>query len=181
MKRLFISMTAVTILSAFLSTGVSAQDIDMAEVREVVKLPVDEILGNVPVLSITMENYWDTIQKRKRPKVVFFYSNRNAPSQRVASLIRYIAPDYSDRIEFRMVKVVETGRPNAKLQKDLQERFSLDKTPGILFYDNVGDKMVLEDEDYIDADFKEFRTPKMFLWKTYYSAVRKELDQLLAD
>jgi len=41
--------------------------------------------------------------------------------------------------------------------------------------------MILEDEDYVDADFKEFRTPKMFLWKTYYSAVRKELDQLLAD
>ncbi len=181
MKRLFISMTAVTILSVFVSTGTSAQDIDMAEVRELVKLSVDEILSNVPVLSITIENYWDTIQKRKKPKVVFFYSNKNAPSQRVASLIRYIAPDYSDRVAFRMVKVVETGRPNAKLQKDLQGRFSLDKTPGILFYDNVGDKMVLEDEDYIDADFTEFRTPKMFLWKTYYSAVRKELDQLLAD
>jgi len=41
--------------------------------------------------------------------------------------------------------------------------------------------MVLEDEDYIDADFKEFRTPRMFLWKTYYNAVRKELDKLLAD
>ncbi len=82
---------------------------------------------------------------------------------------------------FRRVKVVETGKPDAKLRKDYEARYSLDKTPGILFYDNVGDKMVLEDEDYVDADFKEFRTPKMMLWKTYYSAVRKELDQLLAD
>lgn len=171
----------VTILVVFVSTGTSAKDINMAEVRELVKLSVDEILGNTPVLSITADKYWETIQKRNRPKVVLFYSNKDAPSRRVATLIHYIAPDYSDRLAFRMVKVVETGKPDAKLAKDLQARFSLDKTPGILFYDNVGDKMVLEDEDYVDADFKEFRTPKMLFWKTYYSAVRKELDQLLAD
>jgi len=41
--------------------------------------------------------------------------------------------------------------------------------------------LVLEDEDYIDADFKEFRTPSMLLWSVYYSAVCKELDKLLAD
>lgn len=89
--------------------------------------------------------------------------------------------EYGDRISFRMVKVVEEGKPDPKLEKDLQARFSLDKTPGILFYDHVGDEMVLKDEDYIDPDFKEFRTPRMFLWKTYYSAVRKELAELLAD
>jgi len=171
----------VTIFSVFISPGISAKDIDMAEVRELVKQSVDEILGDVPVLPVTIDEYWDTIQKRKKPKVVFFYSNKDAPSRRVATLIRYVALDYSDRLVFRMVKVVETGKPDAKLKKDLQVRFSLDKTPGILFYDNIGDEMILEDEDYVDADFKEFRTPKMFLWKTYYSAVRKELDQLLAD
>ena len=53
--------------------------------------------------------------------------------------------------------------------------------PGILFYDNVGTKMVLEDEDYIDADFKEFRTHRMILWKKYYNAVRKELDKQLLE
>lgn len=181
MKR-FLNITIVaTIIAVSTSTGTSAKDIDMAEVRRLVKLSVDEILGDVPVPSITMDKYWDTIRKRKQPKVVFFYSNKDAPSRRVATLIRYVALDYSDRLAFRMVKVVETGKPDAKLRKDLQARFSLDKTPGILFYDNVGDEMVLEDEDYIDADFKEFRTPKMFLWKTYYSAVRKELDRLLAD
>ncbi len=40
--------------------------------------------------------------------------------------------------------------------------------------------MVLEEEDYIEADFKDFRTPKMLIWKTYYSGVRKELDKLLS-
>jgi len=41
--------------------------------------------------------------------------------------------------------------------------------------------MVLEKEGYINPDFKEFRTPLMLLWTTYYAAVRKELDRLLAD
>jgi len=40
---------------------------------------------------------------------------------------------------------------------------------------------VLEEEDYVDPDFKEFRTPQMFLWQTYYKAVRNALDALLAD
>ena len=181
MKHYFYIPIVVTILAVFISTGTSAKDIDMAEVRELVKLSVDEILADVPVLPITIDKYWETIRKRKKPKVVFFYSNKDAPSRRVATLIRYVALDFSDRIAFRMVKVVETGKPDANLKKELQSRFSLDKTPGILFYDNVGDEMILEDEDYIDADFKEFRTPKMFLWKTYYSTVAKELDQLLAD
>ena len=181
MKRFFPIPLVDTLIAVSISTGTSAKDIDMAEVRELVKLSVDEILGDVPVLPITIDKYWDNIRKRKKPKVVFFYSNKDAPSRRVATLIRYVALDYSDRLAFRMVKVVETGKPDAKLGRELQAGFSLDKTPGILFYDNVGDEMVLEDEDYIDADFKEFRTPKMFLWKTYYSGVRKELDKLLAD
>jgi len=41
--------------------------------------------------------------------------------------------------------------------------------------------MVLEEEDYIEAGFKEFRTPKMFIWNSYYSGVRKALDKVLSD
>ena len=41
--------------------------------------------------------------------------------------------------------------------------------------------MVLEEEDYIEADFKDFRTPKMFIWNIYYTGVRKKLDKLLSD
>ncbi len=171
----------IAIVSVLISTDTSAEDINMSEVRKLAKLPVDEILDGVPVTAIKIDTYWKTIRGRKRPNVVFFYTNNDGPSQRVATLIRFVAMDYSDRLSFRRVKVVEVGKPDARLRKDLEARFSLDKTPGILFYDNVGDKMVLEDEDYVDADFKEFRTPKMLLWKAYYSAVRKELDLLLAD
>ena len=41
--------------------------------------------------------------------------------------------------------------------------------------------MVLEGEDYMEADYKEFRTPNMFIWRTYYLEVRKELENLLSD
>ena len=181
MWRYFTCLITVAVFGILISADTSAKDIDMTEVRKLAKLSVDEILHGSPVPEIQIKKYWETIKGRKRPKVVFFYSNNDGPSQRVATLIRFIAIDYSDRMAFRRVKVVETGKPDAKLRKNYEARYSLDKTPGILFYDNVGDKMVLEDEDYVDADFKEFRTPKMMLWKTYYSAVRKELDQLLAD
>ena len=181
MLRYFYYVVSIVVLGVLISADTSAKDIDMAEVRKLANLPVDEILDGALVPEIEINKYWKTVRWRKRPKVVFFYSNNDAPSQRVATLIRFVAMEYSDRLAFRRVKVVEAGKPDAKLRKDLEARYSLDKTPGILFYDNVGDKMVLEDEDYVDADFKEFRTPRMLLWKTYYSAVRKELDQLLAD
>ena len=181
MWRYFSCLITVAVFGILISADTSAKDIDMTEVRKLAKLSVDDILNVVLVPEIKIDNYWETIRGRKRPKVVFFYSNNDGPSQRVATLIRFIAMDYSDRLAFRRVKVVETGKPDAKLRKNLVARFSLDNTPGILFYDNVGDKMVLEGEDYVDADFKEFRTPKMLLWKTYYSAVRKELDRLLSD
>ncbi len=181
MWRYFYCLIALAIVAVLISTYTSAEDINMSEVRKLAKLSVDDILDGVPVTPIKIDTYWKTIRERKRPKVVFFYSNNDGPSQRVATLVRFIAMEYSDRLAFRRVKVVEAGKPDARMRKDLEARCSLDKTPGILFYDNVGDKMVLEDEDYVDADFKDFSTPKMLLWKTYYSVVRKELDLLLAD
>jgi hypothetical protein len=45
----------------------------------------------------------------------------------------------------------------------------------------VAAEMVLKEEDYIEADFKEYRTPNMFIWNIYYTGVRKELDKLLSD
>jgi len=84
-------------------------------------------------------------------------------------------------LSFIRVQVDEKSKPDKNTASDLLSRFSLDKTPGILFYDNVGENMVLEDEEYIDADHKEYRTPRMFFWNTCYSGVRKELDKLLAD
>jgi len=153
--------------------------IDMAEIRRLSKLSVEKILENSSVLDINLENYWSIVGGRKKPLVVFFYSNNDESSQRVATLFKYISSDYTENIAFTRVKVVENGKPDKATAKKLASNFGLDKTPGILFYDNTGNEMALDDEGYLNPDFKEFRTPKMLLWKTYYLAVRKELNQLI--
>jgi len=176
------SFRLLLIISLFFSGLVSAsKDISMKEVREIAKTPVDEILGQETIEVFSLENYWKSVHGRKQPLIVFFYSNHDGPSQRVATLIKYLSPHYTSKISFARLKVSENGKPDKDLAKQLNKSFSLDSTPGILFYDNVNSDMILEDEDYIDADFKEFRNPSMFFWKTYYSAVKKELDALLAD
>jgi len=180
MRKVFF-FTAIFFSLTFIFCAQANKDINMNEVSELAKLSVDEILKNSPVETFAVEDYGRYVQGRNKPLVVFFYSNIDGPSQRLATLIRYIAPHYKNKMSFGRVKVVEKGKPEKIRTKMLASKYSLDDTPGILFYHKVGKVMVLEDEEYIDADFKEFRTPSMVLWKTYYKAVRKELDKLLAD
>lgn len=159
---------------------IASDEINMKEVKKLAKKPVDVILNqDLEVFSI--KDYWKSVHNRDKPLVVFFYSNNHGPSQRLATLIKYVSPHYSNKLSFARLKVNEQGIPEKGLADDLNKKFSLDSTPGILFYDNVSKDMVLEHEDYIDADFKEFRSPGMLLWKTYYTEVRKELDKLLSD
>ncbi len=180
MAKIFYWLMLITHLA--LCYGVYANDnINMQDVRQLAELPVDEILKESPIEIIEINSYWDNVRSRKKPLVVLFYSNNDGASQRIATLIKYISTEYNNKLDFGRVRVSKNGKPNKGKAKILSKSYSLDDTPGILFYDNVGTEMVLEDEDYIDADFKEFRTPSMFLWKTYYRAVREELDKLLAD
>jgi len=155
--------------------------VNIKEVRRLAKLPVSQILQNSSIEIISIEHYWLKVRGRTKPLVVFFYSEIDSDSQRLATLIKYITPHYQTKLSFARVQVAEKGKPDKNTASDLRSRYSLDKTPGILYYDNVAAKMVLEEEDYIEADFKEFRTPKMFIWNIYYTGVRKELDKLLSD
>ena len=155
--------------------------VNIKEVRRLAKLPVNEILLGSSIEIISIDRYWARVRGRTNPLVVFFYADNDGDSQRLATLIKYVIPHYQNKLSFARVQVSEVGKPGKNTASDLRVRYSLDKTPGILYYDNVGEKMVLEEEDYIEADFKEYRTPKMFIWNSYYSGVRKELDKLLSD
>ena len=53
--------------------------------------------------------------------------------------------------------------------------------PGILFYDNDSGKMTLEGEQYIDANFKEFRTPSLLFWNVYYNTACSYIDKNILD
>ncbi|MDD4956823.1 MAG: hypothetical protein PHH49_02755 [Candidatus Omnitrophica bacterium] len=174
----------ITIFMCVLAMGTYAQDnkVDMKDVRQIVSLPVDEMLDGTPVSMVPEGSYWKVVNEKRKtdmPLVAFFYSNVDPESQRVASLLKYVAPEYADELIFIRVQTTNEGKPDKDTSKRLSREFSLDKTPGILFYENVNGKMVLEDEEYVDADYKEFRTPSLMLWKTYYNAVRKELKKLL--
>jgi thiol-disulfide isomerase/thioredoxin len=182
MKRSAVSiMLLISVLACSAWAWGGADKIDMATIKALALRPVDEVLANSPVSKIEIGKYWKEVRSRNRPMIVFFYSNIDGPSQRLATLVLYVAKEYANRIDFRCVKVIEKDLPSREESKQLDARFSLDSTPGVLFYDNVGDKLVLEQEGYINADYKEFRTPQMLLWKTYYAQVEKQLNKLLAD
>ena len=163
------------------SAWAGGDKVDLSAVKALARHPVYEILVKSPVSNIEIARYWKEVRSRNRPMIVFFYANIDGPSQRLATLVLYVAKEYANRIDFRCVKVVEKGHPSREEAKRLDAQFSLDSTPGVLFYDNVGDRLVLEKEGYIDADYKEFRTPQMALWKIYYAEVEKQLNKLLAD
>ena len=139
----------------------AAKNIDMSKVRALAALPVTEIFRDSPVRELPRASYWKTIHESPIPVVVMFYSNVDPDSQRLATLVRYISIKYKDKISTYRVMVVANGKPAEGIAADHEKSYSLDKTPGILFYDNDSGKMVLENEQYIEANFKEFRTSSL--------------------
>jgi hypothetical protein len=159
----------------------AAEDVDMSAVRAFAALPVKETLRESPVRELARASYWRTIRESPTPVVVMFYSNVDPESQRLASLLRYVSFKYSAKLATYRMMVVENGKPPRAIAADYEKSFGLDKTPGILFYDNDTGQVRLEGENYIDANFKEFRTPSLLLWKVYYNAVCSYIDKNILD
>jgi hypothetical protein len=159
----------------------AAENIDMSKVRALAALPVKEIFRDSPVRELTRANYWKTVRQSRIPVVVMFYSNVDPESQRLATLVRYISIKYKDKLSTYHVMVVANGKPAKVSAADYEKSYGLDKTPGILFYDNDSGKMVLESEQYIDANFKEFRTPSLLFWNVYYNAACSYIDKNILD
>ena len=124
----------------------AADDIDMAKVRALAALPVKEIFRDSPVRELPRGSYWKTIRESSKPIVVMFYSDVDPESQRLATLVRYVATKYEDKIAAYGVMVVANGKPANTIAVDFEKSYGLDKTPGSLFYDNDSGKMVLETE-----------------------------------
>jgi hypothetical protein len=142
---------------------------------------VKEILRESPVRELPRARYWQTIRESPIPVVVMFYSDVDPESQRLASLLRYVAIKYEAKLSVYRVMVVDKGKPAKAIAADYAKSYGLDKTPGVLFYDNDSGKMRLEREEYIAANFKEFRTPSLLLWKVYYNAVCSYIDKSILD
>jgi len=162
-------------------TNAADDDIDMSKVRALAALPVMEIFRDSPVRELPRASYWKTIRESPRPVVVMFYSNVDPESQRLATLVRYVSTKYRDKLATYGVMVAANGKPAKAIAADFEKSYGLDKTPGSLFYDNDSGKMVVENEEYIDANFKEFRTPNLLFWKVYYNAVCSYIDKNILD
>lgn len=159
----------------------AAEAIDMSKIRALAALPVQDILRDSAVHELRRASYWKTVRQSRVPMVVVFYSNVDPESQRLATLVRYVSIRYKHKISFYRVMVTAKGKPAKAIASDYQKSYSLDKTPGILFYDNDSGKIELEDEQYIEANFKEFRTPSLLLWITYYNAVCNYIEKNILD
>jgi hypothetical protein len=159
----------------------AADKIDMSEVKALAALPVKDILQDSPVHELPRESYWKTIRESPIPVVVMFYSNVDPESQRLATLIRYVSTKYKAKISAYRVMVVANGKPPKAIAADYEKSYGLNKTPGSLFYDNDSGRMILEGEQYIDANFKEFRTPSLLFWNVYYDAVCSYIDKNILD
>jgi hypothetical protein len=180
----YISRAGALLLVTFLGITAltsAAEDVDMSKVRALAALSVKEILRDSPVRELTRASYWKIVRGSRVPVVVVFYSNVDPESQRLATLVRYVSIKYRDKISFYRVMVTANGKPAKAIAADYEKSYSLDKTPGILFYDNDSGKMELEGEQYIEANFKEFRTPSLLLWKVYYNAVCNYIDKNILD
>jgi hypothetical protein len=180
----YLSGSGALLLVAFLGIPAltnAAENIDMSKVRALAALPVKEIFRDSPVRELPRASYWKTIRESPIPVVVMFYSNVDPESQRLATLVRYISIKYKDKISTYRVMVGANGKPAKVIAADYEKSYSLDKTPGILFYDNDSGKMVLENEQYIDANYKEFRTPSLLFWKVYYNAACSYIDKNILD
>ena len=166
----------------------AADDIDMSKIRALAALPVKDIFRDSPVQDLSPASYWKTVRASPTPVVVMFYSNVDPESQRLATLIRYVALKYHAKFSTYGVMVAESGKPAKATAAEFEKRYSLDKTPGVLdktpgvlFYDNDRGRMELESEQYIDASFKEFRSPSMLLWRVYYDTVCRYIDKNVLD
>lgn len=175
---------AVFLCGAAIFSHAQNAKINMKEVRQLAKLPVKETLEGAPVTHVSVEKYHEVLKadrETEKPVISFFYSNVDPESQRLASLLKYVAHDYKESILFICVETADKGKPDKMTAVQLEKLYGVDKTPGILFYDTAEGGVVLEDEDYIHSDFKDFQTPAMMFWRTYYKVVSKKLDEILAD
>ena len=175
------------LLGSFLLTFLSyvvpstAAEVNMAEVRRLAENPVKTILLDAPVLKVNDATYQSLVFKSTKPVVVVFYADQDQDSRNLATLMRYLSVDFQQKITFCIYEVAEKKPIPNDLLARLQKTYSLDKVPGTFFYDNDKGKIEVEREYYKVPSIREYRTPKMLFWKTYYETITKYINKDILD
>ena len=142
----------------------------MSDVRRLASLSVDEIIKGTPITKISDSDYLRKIQSSDKPALVIFYINREERSRNLATLIRYLALELCEQINFFAYKVSEEIPVNQEAISRLKKDFNLERTPGTLFFNSRSGakKGAYRLRKPIIIDY---RTPSLFLWRRYYKVV----------
>ena len=157
---------------------VQAAEVNMAEVRRLAREPVETILSGAPIGRVSDATYWQTVQGSQKPVVVMFYANQDQPSRHLATLIRYLALEFSGSVVFYAYPVAAGATVEGNALAALQ-KYGVTRVPATLFYENDHGKMELERTDYSVPAVIEYRTPNALLWNTYHQATRKYIQQYI--
>ena len=164
-----------------LCVTVQAADVNMAEVRRLAREPVETILSGAPVGRVSDATYWKTVRGSPKPVVVVFYANHDQQSRHLATLVRYLALEFSESVAFYGYPVTAGATVEHNALAALQKRYGVKKVPATLFYDNDRGKMELEKTDYSVPTMIEYRTPRPLFWNTYHETIRKYIRENILD
>jgi hypothetical protein len=161
--------------------GANEPLVDMTEVRRLAREPVETILSSTPFGRVSDQDFPTMVHDSPRPVVVLFYANQDEKSRNLATLARYLALEFGEVISFFGYQVSRGAKVEREALATLQKRYGVKQIPATLFYDNDRGKIELEKADYSVPTFTEYRTPSMFLWKTYHQAVRQYIVKEILD
>jgi thiol-disulfide isomerase/thioredoxin len=160
--------------------GYSAE-IDMTEVRRLAKEPVQAILKGTPFADVSDADYQKKVQDDTRPVIVLFYADRDEKSRNLATLARYLAMDFGDKISFVAYQASRGVQVDKGTLQRLQKRYGVKQVPATFFYDNDKGKMELERTNYTVPTLAEYRTPSTLFFKVYYNNIHDYITKHILD
>lgn len=177
-KRLLV---IVLVAGCLVAASARAVEIDMSEVRRISQQPVHEILQGTPFGEISDSDYLQKVDSGKRPVIVVFYADKDEKSRLLATLGRYLATDFSNKITFYAYRVSSGTKTGKKTLQHLQKTYGVKQIPATLFYDNDKGKMELERTNYAVPTLAEYRTPSTFFFKIYYNTISDYINKNILD
>ena len=173
--------TIVLIAGCFASAVAHAAEIDMTEVRRIAHEQVHQILHGTPFIDISDSDYLQKIHTGTRPAIVVFYADKDEKSRLLATLGRYLATDFSNKITFYAYRASNGAHVDKKTLQHLQKSYGVKQIPATLFYDNDKGKMELERTNYAVPTLAEYRTPSTFFFKVYYNTISDYINKNILD
>lgn len=180
-RRVALAGIAALALTLGLHAHAAAPAVDMAEVRRLAREPVETIFAGAPVGRISDADYGKLVHDSPRPVVVVFYVSQDEKSRNLATLVRYLALEFSQVITFYGYRAAPGATVTREVLAALQKQYGAKRIPATLFYDNDRGKIELEKADYAVPTLVEYRTPSLLFWRTYHQAIRDYIQKSILD